>query len=1115
MSMVWCSQCGRMLRPLPGAFSEQLQQFEGTACSSCARVLCNSCNPPPSQGGALTCTRCGGSLGPIFARDLKAIHQKHMNAILAWCDSFSEQPIGVQIGNRSASTLSSSCEESPGGPLFFDLIADGRLREIEQGADRPGTYGFQFDSHVQGTQENDRFSLGYEVSGVDDDGERLVIHKGSQVVRLVAHPPRPDESPDIAPVPPAGYTIERHAACNGSGCEDCNWHGRVFVKEPARICPTCRGNCFLIVNEIYVGPTCEECKGTGWVEAKLIDRTGQPSSLVPAGTQGQIQEPPVPPTPEPSRSRTSGTYVATAVTTRPWVGLRLAEVALGITFVAAVVASSYLGGRTSDSGASTISELEQFLSAWSYNRALRFYAYPPILLWVGIVTWLFSAGSLRVESSWAILRARGRWIGRIRGSDRDIAVPNLKRQLHERGRAGLFSGTGVYVRLGFALAGAGLVVVTVMLAPTSMSTTAGQTINLQKGLLPTVCLVGSLIGLVGLLLAFPYGPREKVVVEAMGNVRGADEPLVPPSGPPPAARGRAATVHCDRCGTANPADSLRCGRCKTDLLPGERAVVRIGYLAAGILFAVLGGFLAWRFTVSPPDVLVGVCLTSPVAWALAALGALIGGIVFAIRRTPLHERYAIRARRHVELDADQALADFNQALALAPDKARGEILTKRAGLLTKLGRQDEATRDQLSATESPGAYETGGMLVGLLGADKATYMETARQADRKKLLSSGRAQALGYCPRCRDVVALTHKLRCPMHGWVRPAEVRYVTFAEAEGARRELLEKRAAPRPGLSRKAVILIALVLLLSLITLLVYVRTKNGDTAGVRTPTPSLASLQRTTSAPAVAATARPRTVVTGEEAIFSERGVSFAYPAEWETIGAAERQALLGDTLKGLTDYEYIGGVFTGGAATCVDCAHIAVVILGSQGVAGPMTQEQYDRIKEAAQKQMGSRLLDHRLVQVSGVPAAQSVYLGRSGNTHNWDVALFLPGEERMVTFGGSAHVDSYEAYEPVFRRAVESLELTGQPAPAVAVPSVAQTPVPAAPVAVVQAASINVRAGPGTDARVVGGLKRGAEVQVLGRNATGDWLKIERPSGWVFAELVACSVPVASLPVVD
>jgi len=51
----------------------------------------------------------------------------------------------------------------------------------------------------------------------------------------------------------------------------------------------------------------------------------------------------------------------------------------------------------------------------------------------------------------------------------------------------------------------------------------------QKGLLIWVCLVGSLIALVGLLLSFPYGRREKVVVDVLGNVRGVDEPVVPSS----------------------------------------------------------------------------------------------------------------------------------------------------------------------------------------------------------------------------------------------------------------------------------------------------------------------------------------------------------------------------------------------------------------------------------------------------------------------------------------------------------------------------------------------------------------------------------------------------------
>jgi hypothetical protein len=37
-------------------------------------------------------------------------------------------------------------------------------------------------------------------------------------------------------------------------------------------------------------------------------------------------------------------------------------------------------------------------------------------------------------------------------------------------------------------------------------------------------MVGSVLGIVGLLLAFPYGPREQVVVDAAGNVRDAHEP---------------------------------------------------------------------------------------------------------------------------------------------------------------------------------------------------------------------------------------------------------------------------------------------------------------------------------------------------------------------------------------------------------------------------------------------------------------------------------------------------------------------------------------------------------------------------------------------------------------
>jgi hypothetical protein len=84
---------------------------------------------------------------------------------------------------------------------------------------------------------------------------------------------------------------------------------------------------------------------------------------------------------------------------------------------------------------------------------------------------------------------------------------------------------------------------------------------------------------------------------------------------------------------------------------------------------------------------------------------------------------------------------------------------------------------------------------------------------------------------------------------------------------------------------------------------------------------------------------------------------------------------------------------------------------------------------------------------------------------------------------------------------------TGPPAP-VKTSSPAPVPSPTSlPVAVVLYRSVNVRAGPGTDRPIVGGLVEGNQLAVLGRNAEGTWLRIQTQeglSGWVSAELVRC-----------
>lgn len=65
--------------------------------------------------------------------------------------------------------------------------------------------------------------------------------------------------------------------------------------------------------------------------------------------------------------------------------------------------------------------------------------------------------------------------------------------------------------------------------------------------------------------------------------------------------------------------------------------------------------------------------------------------------------------------------------------------------------------------------------------------------------------------------------------------------------------------------------------------------------------------------------------------------------------------------------------------------------------------------------------------------------------------------------------------------------------------------------------NINLRAEPSTYAAIVGGLKNGEAITVLGRNETGDWLRLERDGerAWVFANLVNVDGDINSLTTGD
>ncbi len=72
------------------------------------------------------------------------------------------------------------------------------------------------------------------------------------------------------------------------------------------------------------------------------------------------------------------------------------------------------------------------------------------------------------------------------------------------------------------------------------------------------------------------------------------------------------------------------------------------------------------------------------------------------------------------------------------------------------------------------------------------------------------------------------------------------------------------------------------------------------------------------------------------------------------------------------------------------------------------------------------------------------------------------------------------------------------------------------PLAQIVVTELNVRAGPGTGYEVVGVLAQGAQVPVTGRSVDGTWLVVSLSggTGWVFAELVAVSGDLASVPVI-
>jgi len=189
---------------------------------------------------------------------------------------------------------------------------------------------------------------------------------------------------------------------------------------------------------------------------------------------------------------------------------------------------------------------------------------------------------------------------------------------------------------------------------------------------------------------------------------------------------------------------------------------------------------------------------------------------------------------------------------------------------------------------------------------------------------------------------------------------------------------------------------------------------------------------TALPSVSPTATPVPgVVTFEGDIFS-----FEYPSNWEVITEKEIDVLLDSSLKGLSPegYDYIGGVYTGGVDGCRGCAHIVVVLLKDPNLTGTLTDEQYEQVKASYEDTMGPRLISIERTEVSGMPGVEVVNLGRSGDTKLRGVIIVPPEPGMAYSLSCLSHKDSFDDFEEVFARAIETLHLAG-PVPAMTTPS--------------------------------------------------------------------------------
>ncbi len=237
------------------------------------------------------------------------------------------------------------------------------------------------------------------------------------------------------------------------------------------------------------------------------------------------------------------------------------------------------------------------------------------------------------------------------------------------------------------------------------------------------------------------------------------------------------------------------------MLPAEGIIQRLASFVGLMAGSAFLGYLFYRFYIQVPDSAPDIIICNVGALAGGAIACFVMAFVFLLRKTPAYLKYENRAKRHINLNAWQALDDFNRAMDLAEEKEQGNLIKQRVEVYKKLGLTEQAERDYLALATSPGAYKDAGeWIAALTGADAETISSGVRSSQNTMLLQSGKAKAVGFCEQCGDAVVLNTDLRCQTHPKKKVKEVEYVIPSDVVVGKLTVLQKVEPRSKKLSAK---------------------------------------------------------------------------------------------------------------------------------------------------------------------------------------------------------------------------------------------------------------------------------------------------------------------------